>query len=108
MDVCPSLVTAGATFDEHPKEGETPKMNGSMLIVMAESEQEIRDTLSKDIYATSGVWDVANVSLTVCILSSYWGSGMGSSSGIATSVDRLTFFYLPADEDHAGEAFRNS
>lgn len=46
-------------------------MNGSMLIVMAESEQEIRDTLSKDIYATSGVWDVANVSLTVCIIE-YW------------------------------------
>lgn len=37
-------------------------MKGSMLIVAAESEQEIRDILLKDIYATSGVWDIENVS----------------------------------------------
>ena len=48
-------------FDHHPKEGETPSFKGSMLVVVAESEQEVRDTLSKDIYATSGVWDVDNV-----------------------------------------------
>ncbi|KAL1960270.1 hypothetical protein VTO42DRAFT_8813 [Malbranchea cinnamomea] len=58
------LKVGGAIFEEHPKEGETPKMKGSMLVVAAESEQEIRDTLSKDIYATSGVWDIENMQIT--------------------------------------------
>lgn len=48
-------------FDHHPKEGETPPFKGSMLVVVAESEQEVRETLAKDIYATSGVWDIDNV-----------------------------------------------
>lgn len=36
-------------------------MNGSTLIVAAEGVEEIREILSKDIYATSGVWDLDNV-----------------------------------------------
>jgi hypothetical protein len=36
-------------------------MKGSMLVVAADSEKEILETLSKDIYATSGVWDLENV-----------------------------------------------
>lgn len=54
----------GAMLESHPEEGQTPPMKGSMLIVVAESPEAIREQLSKDIYATSGVWDIDNVSLT--------------------------------------------
>lgn len=53
---------AGSMLDHHPAEGENPPpMNGSTLIVAAEGVEEIREILSKDIYATSGVWDLDNV-----------------------------------------------
>lgn len=55
-------LNAGSTLDYHPAEGENPPpMNGSALIVAAECAEEIREILSKDIYATSGVWDLDNV-----------------------------------------------
>ncbi|KAI1344788.1 hypothetical protein F5Y15DRAFT_410484 [Xylariaceae sp. FL0016] len=33
---------------------------GSTMVLVAESKQEVQEFLSKDIYATSGVWDVDN------------------------------------------------
>lgn len=48
-------------LEHHPKEGETPPMKGSFLIVQAESVEAVREILEKDVYATSGVWDVENV-----------------------------------------------
>ncbi|KAF3492000.1 uncharacterized protein GIQ15_01517 [Arthroderma uncinatum] len=56
------LKMGGSTLDHHPAEGENPPpMNGSALVVAAETAEEVREILSKDIYATSGVWDVENV-----------------------------------------------
>ncbi|EEP80713.1 predicted protein [Uncinocarpus reesii 1704] len=54
------LKLGGAVLDHHPKEGEAPPMKGSALIVQADSLEEIRETLSKDIYATAGIWDLDN------------------------------------------------
>lgn len=45
----------------HPKESQTPPMKGSVLLVVAESSEAVREQLSKDIYATSGVWDIEKV-----------------------------------------------
>jgi hypothetical protein len=45
-------------------------MKGSMLLVAADSEKEILETLSKDIYTTSGVWDLENV----CWVPSFFAS----------------------------------
>ncbi|EFW19975.1 conserved hypothetical protein [Coccidioides posadasii str. Silveira] len=55
------LKMGGAVLSHHPKNGEAPPMKGSALIVQADSEEEIRDILAKDVYATSGVWDLDNV-----------------------------------------------
>ncbi|EER26124.1 YCII-related domain containing protein [Coccidioides posadasii C735 delta SOWgp] len=54
------LKMGGAVLSHHPKNGEAPPMKGSALIVQADSEEEIRDILAKDVYATSGVWDLDN------------------------------------------------
>ncbi|KNG85840.1 YCII-related domain protein [Aspergillus nomiae NRRL 13137] len=53
-----TVVCGGGTVDSHPGPGETPSFNGSALIVLAESEAEVRELIAKDIYARSGVWDV--------------------------------------------------
>ncbi|OAL70782.1 hypothetical protein A7D00_5111 [Trichophyton violaceum] len=59
-----AAAAAGLTLDHHPAEGENPPpMNGSTLIVAAEGVEEIREILSKDIYATSGVWDLDNMKI---------------------------------------------
>ncbi|RKL48676.1 hypothetical protein BFJ72_g1575 [Fusarium proliferatum] len=36
---------------------------GSTLVCIAESVEEVREQLSKDIYATSGVWDMDKVQI---------------------------------------------
>ncbi|EER43550.1 conserved hypothetical protein [Histoplasma capsulatum H143] len=48
----------GAMLEFHHKESQTPPMKGSVLLVVAESSEAVREQLSKDIYATSGVWDI--------------------------------------------------
>lgn len=45
-------------LESHPAEGETPTFKGSMMLAMAESVAEVRAQLEKDVYATSGVWDM--------------------------------------------------
>lgn len=47
-------------FDEHPAAGQTPSFKGSMLMVVAESKEEVMELIRKDIYSTSGVWDLEN------------------------------------------------
>ncbi|KAG2420649.1 hypothetical protein HFD88_000262 [Aspergillus terreus] len=55
-----SVVVGGAMFDEHPAAGQTPSFKGSMLMVVAESKEEVMELIRKDIYSTSGVWDLEN------------------------------------------------
>lgn len=53
------LTLGGATLDAHPDTpGELPKMNGSVLILVADSTEQVLKMLRGDIYATSGVWNV--------------------------------------------------
>ncbi|EEH37383.1 hypothetical protein PAAG_07664 [Paracoccidioides lutzii Pb01] len=58
------LKLGGALLEYHPEEGQTPPMKGSVLIVVSESPEAVREQLSKDIYATSGVWDIDNMQIT--------------------------------------------
>lgn len=41
---------------------------GSTLVAEADSKQDIIDILSKDIYATSGVWDIEKVRIPFALL----------------------------------------
>lgn len=42
----------------HPEEGEGVPFKGSMMIYTGESVEDVRENLMKDIYASSGVWDL--------------------------------------------------
>lgn len=61
------LVLGGATLDSHPSEGETPKMNGSVMIFVGESEDDVLTMLKNDIYNTSGVWNLEKVCTYIAV-----------------------------------------
>ncbi|KAI1283934.1 hypothetical protein F5Y07DRAFT_94350 [Xylaria sp. FL0933] len=59
------IKTGGAMLNEKPESDDATKFSfyGSTLVCVASSKEEIMDVLSKDIYATSGVWDLDNVQI---------------------------------------------
>lgn len=50
------------SLDEPIQEGQGPKINGSVMLAVAESKEEVLDALKKDVYWTEGVWDTEKVS----------------------------------------------
>lgn len=58
------LITCkGALLNSVPKDDSPDSLDfmGSTLVCVAKSVEEVREQLSKDIYATSGVWDMDKV-----------------------------------------------
>lgn len=55
------FVLGGASLDEPLKEGQGPKINGSILMAVADSKDEVMELIKKDIYYTSGVWDLEKI-----------------------------------------------
>lgn len=53
----------GAMLNAHPADGETPSFKGSMMLAVAENEAQVLELLNKDIYVTSGVWDMENAQI---------------------------------------------
>ncbi|KAH7148404.1 hypothetical protein EDB81DRAFT_841989 [Dactylonectria macrodidyma] len=55
-----SWKTGGALLNSVPKDDDPASLDfmGSTLVVVAESVEQVREQLSKDIYVTSGVWDL--------------------------------------------------
>ncbi len=57
------MASLGAMLDEQPREGETPKMKGSVLVAVAESREEALQFVKEDVYSTQGVWDLEKVQI---------------------------------------------
>lgn len=54
----------GATLDEPVKEGAGLKINGSALIAVGDSKEEVmKNIVESDVYYKSGVWDAEKVGL---------------------------------------------
>lgn len=67
------MASLGAILDEQPREGDTPKMKGSVLVAVAESRQEVLKLVKEDVYSTHGVWNVEKVQIyPVSVKSSVW------------------------------------
>ncbi|RFU30531.1 hypothetical protein B7463_g5824, partial [Scytalidium lignicola] len=58
-----SVVVGGAMLHSHSAPGDIPPFKGSALIVVAEDEREVKELLSKDIYARNEVWDVEKMQI---------------------------------------------
>jgi uncharacterized protein YciI len=50
-------------FERHPEEGKDAQFLGSVVVYAAENAEEVRDIINKDVYATSGVWDLEKVQI---------------------------------------------
>lgn len=58
-----SLGFPGAILGEVIKEGEDPKIKGSIMLAFAESKTDVLKALQEDIYFKEGVWDWHNVQI---------------------------------------------
>lgn len=59
------LIVLGAYLEDLPKEGDSLKIQGSVIIALAASKEEVLAELKKDIYSESGVWDWNKVSYSM-------------------------------------------
>ncbi|KAK7903039.1 hypothetical protein LTR67_001056 [Exophiala xenobiotica] len=57
------VVFGGATLSKQPAEGDAPDMTGSVMLIKADSEEEVRKTLEEDPYTKGGAWDVKNAKI---------------------------------------------
>jgi len=48
-------------LEEPIKEGVAPKMKGSVLMCVADSEEEVLERVRRDVYWSAGVWDKEKV-----------------------------------------------
>ncbi|CAK4033342.1 Hypothetical predicted protein [Lecanosticta acicola] len=55
------VVLGGASLDEPLKEGLAPKINGSVVMYEADSEEEVWKAVKSDVYYKEGVWDVEKI-----------------------------------------------
>lgn len=60
------ICSEGALLNGVPKDDKPESLDffGSTLVIVADSAEDIRSQLSKDIYATSGVWDLEKVDIS--------------------------------------------
>jgi len=71
----------GATLDSPPQEGQGLAINGSVMMALASSKEEVLERVKTDVYATNGVWDMDKVCLT-----NFW---MGLSRYQTNADDRI-------------------
>nr|OQO22666.1 hypothetical protein B0A51_11531 [Rachicladosporium sp. CCFEE 5018] len=53
----------GASLDEPVQEGQGPKINGSVMLALSETREEVIEKLKQDVYWTKGVWDVDRIQI---------------------------------------------
>ena len=58
------VVFGGATLTAHPKEGESPDMTGSAMLIKADSQEDLVKFLENDEYVKGGAWDIKNAKIT--------------------------------------------
>ena len=63
----------GGTLEDVPKEGQSLKLNGSVMLAWAESKEQVMKELEEDVYFKNDVWDKSKVmnSLVLSIIVSH-------------------------------------
>ena len=51
----------GATLDAHPVADEGLKINGSVMLALAESKEEVLEQIKNDVYCKEGIWDMDKI-----------------------------------------------
>jgi len=53
----------GAFLEEVPKEGDSLKIQGSAMVALASSKEEVLEELKKDVYSKNQVWDFSKIQI---------------------------------------------
>ena len=64
-------------LEEPIKEGVPPKMKGSVLMCVADTEEEVWERVKKDVNYEKGVWDNEKVSFCFFLLEGVLGRYLG-------------------------------
>ncbi|KAF9774655.1 Aspartate kinase fub3 [Fusarium sp. DS 682] len=64
----------GSTLAHHSAEGQQIAENGTVMIMKAESEEEIKDIIRQDIFTIEEVWDFDNLKIWPFVLHPTWSS----------------------------------
>ena len=89
------IASIGAMMEEHPVEGDIPKMTGSIMLALAESKDEVIEALQKDVYYQSGVWDWEKVQIHPVSTISGDVSWLLTSDSLNQSFGSLFDLHLP-------------
>ena len=57
------VVFGGAMLGKQPGEGESPAMEGSVMLIKADTEEDVRELLRIDEYTKQGAWDVEKATI---------------------------------------------
>jgi hypothetical protein len=71
------IVLGGAMLEEPIREGVPPKMKGSVLMCVADTEEEVWDRVKRDVYYEHGVWDKEKVSSSALSLEEFRRYALG-------------------------------
>lgn len=66
-------------LEDVPKEGSPLKINGSVMMAVASSKEEVLEKIKKDVYADKGVWDMDKVS---DLDDREWNDGLGDGANV--------------------------
>jgi uncharacterized protein YciI len=53
-----TIVFSGPTLKEHPKQDQAPVIVGSVLVIKADTEEEVRQYARENPFAKAGIWSV--------------------------------------------------
>lgn len=53
----------GITLAHHPAAEEQPAMNGSIMVIKAENEKDVREFVMNDAYTKGGAWDAERMTI---------------------------------------------
>ena len=73
------IVMGGASLEEPVKEGEGMKANGSAMLCVADTEEDVKKLIESDVYYKSGVWDPSKVRTIRLMTDGVLRSCVGSS-----------------------------
>ncbi|KAG8531358.1 uncharacterized protein KY384_002987 [Bacidia gigantensis] len=75
------MKVGGALLEQPEKDGESLKIEGSFMLVRADTKEEALDQLKADIYTTSGVWDMEQMKI--------YPVGLTETQPVLTEADLL-------------------
>ncbi|KAI8713673.1 hypothetical protein NCS52_01212500 [Fusarium sp. LHS14.1] len=80
----------GSTLAHHSANSEQPAENGTVMIIRAESVDEIKDIIQKDVFTIEGVWDFEKLKIWAFKIQKFGGTSIGKFPDEVTEIVKST------------------